>query len=59
MKHKNSESEGGGNGGGFYETDSYDEDDDDDYYSGSEDIIEIRIASNMDNKNCNIIDTNE
>jgi len=38
-KHKTSECEGG-----FDSADSYDEDDDDDY---SEDIIEIRIASNL------------
>lgn len=40
MKHKTSECEG-------CDTDSYDEDDEDEY-SGNEDIIEIRIASNMD-----------
>jgi hypothetical protein len=42
MKHKNSENEFGD------ATDSYDEDDDDDYSGSESDIIEIRIASNLD-----------
>jgi hypothetical protein len=44
VKHKTSESEGHG----YDSQDSYDEDDDDGEYSGADDVIEIRIASNID-----------
>jgi hypothetical protein len=46
-KHKNSENEG-------CDTDSYDEDEDEEF-SGGEDLIEIRIASNSDH--CTIDNT--